>query len=160
MLIPVAFAGILGIIKAFAWSALALVWRTHRHLDISIGRWPMLNAVQSVLLIFGAFAMFTQAMAVGYMLTIFALLCIIVAAINNNASLTIMALPILSMFVAAGLRYLYMEWRNIFPRNPLPRTLAISLMVALVAMQLFFSVRYSLVAWPHTPETLRLYVLK
>jgi hypothetical protein len=160
LLIPATFAGVFGIAKAFAWSSLALVWRTQRHLDISIGRWPMLNVVQSVLLIFGVFAMFAQALSVGCMLAIFAGLCLFAAAINNNLSLAITVLPVLSIFVAAGLRYLYIEWRTIFPRNPLPRALAISLMVALATMQLFFSVRYALVAWPHTPDTLRLYVLK
>ena len=160
LLIPTSFTSIYGILKAFVWSGLAFVWHTRTHLAMSIGRWPMLNAVQSVLLIFGVFAMMTQALAVGYMLVIFIGFCLLMAAINHNSSLVIIALPILSMFIAAGLRYLYIEWKTIFPRNPLPRMLAVSLMVMLVAMQVFFSIRYTLVAWPHTPETQHLYVLK
>jgi hypothetical protein len=127
----------------------------------------MLGVVQSILLIFGAVAMFTQALAVGYMLLIFIVLCIFAAAINSPAvigngylPIIFMALPAISMFVAAGLRYLYIEWRTIFPRNPLPRALAICLMVVLVSMQVFFGMRYALVAWPHTTDTLRLYMLK
>jgi hypothetical protein len=167
LLIPTTFIGVYGFIKAFAWSSLAIVWRTRNHLDMSIGRWPMLNTVQAVLLIFGVIAMSTQALGVGCMLMIFIILSIFAGAINsgmviNNGSapLVFMALPALSMFVAAGLRYLYIEWKSIFPRNPLPKTLAISLMVVLVAMQIFFGIRYALVAWPHTADTLSLYVLK
>jgi len=164
-LVPAIFTSVYSFIKAFAWSSLAIVWRTRNHLDMSIGRWPMLNAVQSVLLIFGVIAMSTQALAVGCMLMIFIILCIFTAAINSvtfigSEPLVFMALPALSMFIAAGLRYLYIEWKSIFPRNPLPRTLAVSLMVVLVAMQIFFGIRYALVAWPHTADTLSLYVLK
>lgn len=167
LLIPATFIGIYGFMKAFAWSSLAIVWRTRSHTDVSVGRWPMLGVVQSILLIFGAVAMFTQALAVGYMLLIFIVICIFAAAINSPAVISngylpiiFMALPAISMFVAAGLRYLYIEWRTIFPRNPLPRVLAICLMVVLVSMQVFFGMRYALVAWPHTTDTLRLYMLK
>lgn len=167
LLIPSTFIGVYGFIKALAWSTLAIFWRTRSHVDVSIGQWPMLGVVQSVLLVFGSVAMFTQALAVGYMLLVFIVVCVLAAAINspsiigNNAlPLVFMALPVLSMFVTAGLRYLYIEWKTIFPRNPLPRALAISLMIALVTLQLSFGIRYALVAWPHTTDTLSLYVLK
>lgn len=167
LLVPASFIGIYGLAKAFVWSGLAVVWRTRSHLDISVSRWPMLGVVQAVLMIFGAVAMFSQALTVGTMLLVFIAICIFVAAMNStvlvgNGSLpfVFMALPALSMFVSAGLRYLYIEWKTIFPRNPLPKTIAVIIMATLVAMQVFFGIRYALVAWPHTADTLRLYMVK
>jgi hypothetical protein len=71
-----------------------------------------------------------------------------------------LCLPALAILSAAGLRYLYIEWRSIFPRNPLPLSFALVIISLLVGLQVAYGLRYSLVAWPHLAATKQLYVLK
>jgi hypothetical protein len=85
---------------------------------------------------------------------------IIAAGINDNIIFLALGLPAFAIFISAGLRYLYIEWRTIFPRNPVPKTFALLLIAAVVFSQIYYGVMYSLVAWPHTAATRQVYVLK
>ncbi|HXY18287.1 MAG TPA: hypothetical protein VEH48_02625, partial [Candidatus Nitrosopolaris sp.] len=85
---------------------------------------------------------------------------IIAAAINNNVLLLALGLPGLAVLVGGGLRYLYAEWRSVFPRNPIPLGFAWALIIAVVGLQMAYGLRYSLIAWPHAPATKQTYVLK
>ena len=85
---------------------------------------------------------------------------IVAAALNRNLLLLIYVLPAVAVAVAAGLRYLYMEWKSIFPKNPIPKYLAVALITGLVGMHIAYGLRYSLLAWPNTAATKSTYVLK
>lgn len=62
--------------------------------------------------------------------------------------------------MAAGLRYLYIEWRHVFPLNPFAHSMALGLISLVVAASLLYGARYSLTAWPHSAEAKSSYVLK
>jgi succinate dehydrogenase/fumarate reductase cytochrome b subunit len=59
-----------------------------------------------------------------------------------------------------GLRYLFIEWRRVFPRNPMAKYFAIALMFGLILIHVFFGIRYSLLAWPSSADTRQTYMLK
>jgi hypothetical protein len=82
------------------------------------------------------------------------------AGINQDLKFLTLGLPAVGLIVAAGLRYLYIEWRSVFPRNPLPRALALVLMSTVVGLHVWLGLRYSLIAWPHTVDTRQTYVIK
>ncbi len=147
-------------LKAIVWSALALVWMAPYHIPMIMGRLAVLDATQIVLAFFGIFALWSRARRELYALSALAALGIIGAGIDHNLLLITLALPALAIMVAAGLRFLYVEWRSVFPLNPLPRTLAIAILVVLVALHVLLGVRYTLVAWPHTVATRQTYVIK
>lgn len=157
---PAHWPGIVVALKATAWAALALVWRTPYHIDIIIGRLPILGAIEVVLVIFGCFALWTKARRQLYVLGGVVGLGILASGINQNLLLVSLGLPALMIVVAAGLRYLYFEWRSVFPYNPIPRFVALVLMVVLVGLQIAYGVRYALVAWPHTMAVHQAYVIK
>ncbi len=75
----------------------------------------------------------------------------------NNQSLF---LPILYIFFIAGLIELMKRWLTIFPRNPLMRTLGISLVVTAVAFSVFFQMERYFVAWSNSPATKAVYMIK
>lgn len=158
--LPKAWPGPLRIIKNLAWMILALFIKTPHHSPIFIGRLPLLDMIQTGLLVFGAYAMTIAARPKAIALGLSILLPVILAAINDDLRLLLIGLPAAGIFMAAGLRYLYIEWRTVFPRNPIPHTLAIALMSILVAIQLIYGLSYSLAAWPHTSDTKAVYVLK
>ncbi len=69
-------------------------------------------------------------------------------------------LPILYIFFIAGLIELMKRWLTIFPRNPLMRTLGISLVVTAVAFSVFFQMERYFVAWSNSPTTRSVYMIK
>jgi hypothetical protein len=134
--------------------------KTGRTDSLIVARLPLLTILLVALMIFGIYAMWTAAQSKARWLALGVVYAIVAAGFNNDIVLLALGLPAIIIFAAAGLRYLYIEWRSIFPRNPVPKTFALVL-IALVAMtQLYFGLRYALSAWPNTPATRAAYVLK
>lgn len=159
-LLPTQWAPALITLKSIVWSFLALVWRTPTHADFIIGRLPMLNIAQIALAIFGCFALYKLARRKMYLLVFIATFGIVAAGINRNLILLTPALAAVAVALAAGLRYLYMEWKGVFPLNPIPKYAAIILIVSLAVLHVGYGLRYSLIAWPNTSDTRTTYVLK
>ena len=159
-LVPEHWYSLLRTAENIGWMILALFIKTPSANPLILGRLPLVNVLMLALVIFGAYALYTAARPKALALGGAVLLAVAAAGLNNNILLLALGLPAVAVFVSAGLRYLYIEWRSIFPRNPVPKTFALVLIAAVVASQLFFGLRYSLVAWPHSTVTKTLYVLK
>jgi 4-amino-4-deoxy-L-arabinose transferase-like glycosyltransferase len=147
-------------LENIGWMVLALFVKTPTTNPLILGRMPLLNVILAALLVFGAYAMYIAAKPKAYSLGLSVLFAILAAGLNNDVILLALGLPAIALFISAGLRYLYIEWRSIFPTNPVPKTFAWLLIIAVVASQLFFGLRYSLVAWPDSASTRAAYVLK
>lgn len=160
LLIPGDWPFVVDILKQFGWAISALILRAPSHIDLIIARLPVLDATQIVLLIFGIYAMGRLARAKSYSLASLIILALVASSINHNITYLMLGLPAIFVFVAAGLRYLFVEWRTVFPRNPIPKYLALSLMSLLVILHAAYGLNYSLSAWPNTDSTKNVYVLK
>lgn len=160
LLIPTNWPSPLSGIKSVAWDILAIFWRTPVHADFLIGRLPMVSGAQIVLALFGGFALFRLAKTKLYLVVGWFAFGIVAAALNRNLLLLSLALPAITLAIAAGLRYLYMEWRLVFPKNPLPKYLALSLIFSLTFFNIYYGWHYALAAWPNTSATRATYVLK
>ncbi len=160
LLIPATWPSPLVGLKTAVWDVLALFWRTPVHIDQIIGRLPVFNGAQAALAIFGGFALFRLARSKLYLLLGLAAFGLLAAALNRNLLFLTYVMPAVAVAVAAGLRYLYMEWKSIFPKNPIPKYLAVVLITGLVGMHIAYGLRYSLLAWPNTSATKSTYVLK
>lgn len=159
-LLPDHWGSIPHIIKNIGWMFLALFARAPFHFDLDIARQPLLDYAQTALLVIGAYAMWDAASRKAYVLGSNVLLAILLAGINNNPALLALGVPALAILMGAGLRYLYIEWRAVFPVNPVPKLLAASLIFVAVTAQVAYGLHYSLTAWPHTMETHNTYVIK
>ncbi|HET7827478.1 MAG TPA: glycosyltransferase family 39 protein [Candidatus Saccharimonadales bacterium] len=160
LLIPVNFGNYSQILKHIGWMCLALFVRSGQTDPLIVGRLPVLDILLTALLIFGVYALRGAASSKAGWLAASGLYAILAAGLNNNLEMLALALPAISLFVSAGLRYLYIEWRNVFPRNPVPKNFALALIALVALTQLYFGLRYSLAAWPNTPATRAGYVLK
>lgn len=148
------------IIKSIGWMISALFVKAPYHHSLIIGRLPILNVIEIVLLIFGSVALWAASRAKLLTLVAGVVFGILTAGINNNLALLAFCIPSVIILATAGLRYLYVEWRSIFPRNPVAKHLAFALMGTLIFVHLLIGVRYSIVAWPNTIATKTIYVLK
>lgn len=160
LLIPAIWPSAVVAAKTTAWDVLALFWRAPLHADFIIGRRPMFSGAQIVLALFGGFALLRLAKSKLYLLLAMIVFGILAAGINRNLALLSFVLPAISLSVAGGLRYLYIQWRSVFPKNPLPKYFALTLIASLVAIHIFYGLHYSLVAWPNSSATRSTYVLK
>lgn len=76
----------------------------------------------------------------------------ILIALGGAVSLSTLV-PLLYICAATGIAYLLHEWLQVFPVNPLARTLGISLVVAVISLSCLYNVRAYFVAWPHNTAT-------
>jgi hypothetical protein len=150
----------LEIVKSTGWMAIALLAKAPYRHNLILGQLPLLNFVQVAFLFFGIYAMWSAARGKALALAAGVVFGIVAAGINDNLSLLAFSVASLLVFVVAGLRYLYIEWRSVFPRNPLAKSVALALMCGVVVAHLLFGLRYSLVAWPQAESTKTVYVLK
>ena len=148
-------------LKSTAWSALGVVWQTRDHLPLILGRLPILNATGVILMVIGGFWLLGELRRRrSYLLLVWLGVSVLLAGFNNNLVYISLGLPALGLIIVGGLHYLYREWSAIFPHNPFARVLATGLIIMLVGINFIFGLRYSLLAWPHSPETKSTYVLK
>jgi hypothetical protein len=159
-LIPAHLPSPITVLKKIAWAAIALFVEAPTHNNLILSRLPVLNILQDALLVFGLYALWKAAKAKLVVIILAVGYAVIAAGVDDNYSLLVLGLPALAVAVCAGLRYLYIEWRSIFPRNPVAHGLAMTLMWAVVLVQLLFGIRYAVVAWPVTTDTKNAYVLK
>lgn len=159
-LLPSHFPRVWTVLRNISWMFSGLVWRTGGHGELQLGRLGLANAAQLGLAVFGLAALWGRARAKCYALLAAIALSAILAGISNDYSVLLFAVAPICILAAGGLRYLFIEWHSIFPRNPIPRILAITLMCAVVAISVFYGLRYSLSAWPHSVATSDAYVLK
>jgi len=152
--------GALSLFKNIGWMILSLFIRTGTNSPFVLARIPILNILLLGLLVFGVYAMQGVAKLKAFSLAGSIIFGVIFAGLNNNIAILAFGLPAAGMFIAAGLRYLYIEWRSIFPRNPVPKTFALAFIAAVTLSQLYFGLRYSLIAWPHSQQTRSVYMLK
>jgi 4-amino-4-deoxy-L-arabinose transferase-like glycosyltransferase len=160
LLIPSSIPPVLEILSSVGWSGLALFLQTRDAIDIGVGRLPILNFLQIALMFFGLYALSSRAKKILYSMLGLLGFSIIAAGVNHNPHLLLIGLPGVAVFMAAGLRYLFIEWRRVFPLNPFSYGLAIGLIVLVVSAHLLYTGRYSLIAWPNTVQTQNTYVLK
>jgi 4-amino-4-deoxy-L-arabinose transferase-like glycosyltransferase len=159
-LIPDQWTTALDLIKNLGWSFLSLGFRFPEHEIYILGRLPILNLMQIVFAGIGLYAMWNKARREIYGLLALTTLSLIFATINRDKLLLIYSLPALMIFVGAGLRFVYVKWRKVFPLNPLPKALAIILIFVLVGLHTLYGLRYALVAWPHNTATRNSYMIK
>jgi hypothetical protein len=159
-LVPAHFDTVILTLKHIAWMGLSIFVRAPYHNNLILGHLPIMNILQVALLAFGVYALWTAAKPKLAVLLTSIAFAVLAAGFNNNFSILALGVPALAIIVCAGLRYLFIEWRGVFPRNPLAKSLALALMWAVVVIQLLFGIRYAVIAWPNTVDTKTTYVLK
>lgn len=160
LLIPTEFSTLIEILRATAWSMLSFIWTTRESHPMLLGTLPLLSISVVALSVFGFYIMWKRARIEIIGLWVLLFIAILGYGLNQNLAILTIAFPVFGILTAAGLRFLYAEWRSIFPVNPIPKSLAIFLVVGLVAVNVMYGTRYALAAWPNNQATKSTYVLK
>ncbi len=161
LLVPEQLLNPLESIVAIIWAGLGIIWRTRDSMPTTLGNLPILNAFEVVLLIIGSFWMLTEVKRRRtYWIFGSILLTILVVGLGHKEQELLLILPAIYIIIAGGLHFMYKEWFRVFPRNPLAKWVGIGVISIAVGISLIYSVRYSLIAWPNSPETSSYYVIQ
>jgi hypothetical protein len=119
----------------------------------NVGRLPVLDIFTTILAVLGAYSYFYQRRlsrtGLLAVLTIFA--CVMIA-LNGPLWLPLL-MPIVYILTAMGIAVLLQKWFTVFPRNPLARTVGITILcLALATVSVYHLQRYFIV-WPNTTAT-------
>ena len=148
-------------IRAVGRALTAIAWHTPGNLNWVIDHLAIFSSAQLVLAFIGLASLWLRGRGrYGLYLLTWVGLAVVLAGLNRDLAVLTVALPVVSGLAAAGLYYLWAEWRRGFPRNPLARSLAAGLIGLILVWQFVFAARYCLVAWPHAPATRASYVLQ
>ena len=133
-----------------------IAWRGHEAPELWLGDLPLLNAFLLAGLAAGLFfyARHWQA-ARAQMLASYVILGVLLISLGVVSIGLIV--PILYVIATAGIAYILHLWLQVFPRNPLARGFGIALIALLVGISCYYSLLQYFVAWPHNPDTKRVY---
>lgn len=140
-------------------AVLAIAIRSDGNPLLWVGHAPLLSVAEFSLGLIGAYVYFWQRRGRSSLLLggnlVISLVLIGFASGVGYATL----IPLLYLFVVAGINYLLDQWLRVFPRNPIARGVGVLAVCAMLAFVVFYQVRVYFVAWPHhkaTQQTFRL----
>jgi hypothetical protein len=125
--------------------------------QFSLGHLPYINVFADAMILLGIYGLWVQKKFDRLKLMIAGLILFWILIAFNGSVNAFVLMPIIFLFIAAGMSYLLNEWFRVFPRNPVARSLGITLFTVLIAIVGFYHYDQFFVAWPHTTNALSAY---
>lgn len=121
--------------------------------ELWLSQAPLLDILTLVMVILGIY-FYAAHWRVGRarILLSFFLVGAVLISLGGVVSLSLLV-PLLYICAATGVAYLLHQWLQIFPFNPIARTIGISLVVVAISLSCLYNLRAYFVAWPHNSVT-------
>jgi hypothetical protein len=118
-----------------------------------LGRLPLLDIFSSTMLALGIYSLRYHLLLIRAQLLVAAVVLLsILIVIGGHVTITAL-LPIAYLLIAGGIAFMLQQWFVVFPRNPIARSIATTLMSVLVLMVSYYHISHYFIAWPQTPAT-------
>jgi 4-amino-4-deoxy-L-arabinose transferase-like glycosyltransferase len=130
--------------------------------ELFIATKPLLDVFSAVMMVLGIYH-FVKFMPKKRVFTVLptAVLLLILIPLQSQYLLALTAiLPFVYIFIPAGIHEMMRRWYYVFPRNPFARTTAAVILVTVVGISVTYNLQKFYVAWPNTPETKAVYMIK
>jgi len=138
---------------------LAIAIRSDGNPLLWVGHAPLLSVTEFVLGLIGVYVYFWQSRGRSSLLLAGNVaISLLLISLGGGVSYAVLV-PLLYLFVIAGINYLLRQWLRVFPRNPIARGVGVLAVCVMLAFSVFYQVRVYFVAWPHhaaTRQTFRL----
>lgn len=118
-----------------------------------LGRLPLFDIFSSAMLLLGIYSMRHHILLIRAQLLIGSLVVLVALIAVGGPVTNVSLLPILYILVAAGIAFLLQQWFAVFPRNPIARGFATTLVSVLVLLVSYHHISHYFIAWPETPAT-------
>jgi 4-amino-4-deoxy-L-arabinose transferase-like glycosyltransferase len=151
--LPAHFGSYHEVIKQFIAVPVHLFVRGPQYPEQWLGRLPILDVFTLAACLIGLYFYATNLKAGRSRLLIgLFILGLLTTGLHGAVSLSL-AVPLLYIFVAAGLAYLLREWLQKFPFNPLARSIGVGVILIAVGLSCWYNLRSYYIAWPHNSVT-------
>ena len=121
--------------------------------DLWLGKAPILDVFTLAMFLIGLYFYVTHRQASrSKLLGVFFLIGAILIALGGPVSLSLLV-PLLYIVAATGITYLIKEWLQVFPLNPIARSIGLALVAIAVVLACAYNLRAYFVAWPHNDNT-------
>lgn len=133
---------------------LAFFYRSQFDPELWLGRLPMLSIFSIVMFLLGTylFCKHYKLARVKFFVVLGLVGSVIIALADGSIPIIALA-PFAYIVVAAGANYLIQLWLQVFPRNPLARTVGIAFFGIIVMMTCVYNMRSYFIAWPQATAT-------
>lgn len=122
-----------------------------------LGRLPILDMFSAVMMTLGIYSLRFHIRK--YYVQLLLMTCIVLLLVITAGGLvTISALiPLVYLFIAAGIAFMLQQWLSVFPKNPLANFSATAMISVVVLLVIYFHINQYFVAWPQAPLTRRVF---
>lgn len=118
-----------------------------------LGRLPLLDVFSWVMLVLGVYSIRYHLKQIRIQVMAgSSLLLILLLILGGPLTITVL-MPAIYVLIAGGLAFMLQQWMTVFPRNPIARALAVSLLSGSVLLVAFYHLNHYFVAWPGSPTT-------
>ena len=118
-----------------------------------LGRLPLLDVFSTVMLFLGVYSIRYNLKLIRIQLLVgSSLLLALLLVIGGPLTITVL-MPAVYILIAGGVAFMLQQWLAVFPRNPIARMLAVTLLAGSVLLVLFYHLNHYFVAWPGAPAT-------
>lgn len=122
-----------------------------------LGRLPLLDVFTVTMFIIGVYT-YKQRLQLDRARILAGMLVVGALIVGLQGSLGIITLaPAIYLIVTAGIGYLAKQWLSVYPRNPLARSIGMTLISIVVVLSCLYNLRQYFVAWPQAPATKKAY---
>ncbi len=130
--------------------------------ELHLGRLPLLDIFSTAMFILGAYH-YAKKIKNRRSIILFCSMALLILVLPLSSLFQLNATILLSLVyvcIISGIVELLNEWFSFFPRNPLARTIGVFLVVAAIGFTSFYHLQRYFIAWPNTPDTKAVYVVK
>lgn len=151
--LPTHFASLARLLKQFVGVPVHLFLRGPEYPQVWLGRAAILDIFTLAMCLIGIYFYATHWQAArSRLLGTYIIIGFILIGLGGPVSLSLLV-PFLYIGAAAGLAYMIREWLQVFPFNPLGRTVGLALLTIVVTFSCIYNLRAYFVAWPHNSTT-------
>ncbi len=151
--LPTQFSGLSHVGSNLLHALLGIAVRSDGNPLVWVGHAPLLSITECALGLLGAYVYLWRKRSRSSILlagnVVISLILISLGGSVGYASLV----PLLYLFVVAGIGYLLNRWLRVFPRNPIARGAGVAVVCVMLAFSVLYQVRSYFVAWPHHQAT-------
>lgn len=142
-----------GVVRSLLHSFSFFVYKGPDTPELWLARAPILSFFSTVMALLGVlfYSKHLHAPRTRWLITFFVIGALLFA-IGGPVKLSILV-PLVYLFVTAGVGYLIHEWLQVFPRNPLARSIGYVFIASTVAISCAYNLKAYYIAWPHNTAT-------
>lgn len=125
-----------------------------------LARVAILDAFSIVMLVLGAY-LYIRHSPLGRVkiLATSLLIGVMLTALGGAVTISVL-IPLIYLLVAAGIGFMLDRWQMVFPRNVIAQSVGVGLISLAVIAASWYGLRHYFIAWPNSPPTKQVFVIK